>query len=211
MILRFFIFSWLLLSYLGSPAQDQVHLQTGKKIEGKVTEIDIDTVSMRIREGKNATENLKVPIYKIAYINFENGKQQFIAPDLIRLINEKVILAKVVQVGEEEIEYLDAQAESSDVESVPIKKVLNIQYGKTGDIQGFYDQIILASGKPVLGEVLEVGIDTLSYKEKPDDKKVTQTPLAEVEKVIFKNGYEQVFAHTDSAKQEKKKPWWKLW
>jgi hypothetical protein len=211
MIPRLFISLLLLLSYFVGWAQDEVHLQTGKTIKGKVTEIDIDTVSVVAQTGKKAAENLKIPKYKIAYIAFENGKQQFMAPDIIRLTNEKVILAKVVHVKEDRIEYLNAQTESSDLESVSKEKIVNIQYGKAGNIEGFYDQIILASGKTILGEVLEVDVDTLSYKEGLNTKKVNQTALSEVEKVIFRNGHEQVFAQTDSVQQENKKPWWKIW
>lgn len=211
MISRLFISLLLLLNYFVGWAQDEVHLQTGKMIEGKVTEIDIDTVILVTQAGKKASENLKIPKYKIAYIAFESGKQQFMAPDIIRLTNEKVILAKVVHVKEDKIEYLNAQNESSELEAIAKEKIVNIQYGKTGNIEGFYDQIVLAGGKTILGEVLEVDIDTLSYKEGLNAKKVNQTALAEVEKIIFRNGHEQVFAQTDSVQQENKKSWWKFW
>lgn len=211
MILRFFIVLLLSLNYFEGWTQDHVQLQTGKMIEGKVTEIDIDTVSLITQAGRKSSENLKIPKYRIAYIEFENGKQQFMAPDIIRLTNEKVILGKIVSVKEDEVEYLDAQDESSDLEYISKKKLINIQYGKTGDIEGFYDQIVLVGDKTILGEVLEVDVNAISYKEGLDAKKVNQRPLSEVKKVIFKNGHEQVFAQTDSVQQENNKPWWKFW
>jgi hypothetical protein len=180
-------------------------------IAGKVTEIDIDSISMVIQAGKKSTENLKIPKYKIAYIEFENGDQQFIAPDIIRLTNEKVVLAKVIDIREDKIEYLNAQAESSDLETIAKEKVLNIQYGKTGDIQGFYDQIVLTNGKTILGEVLEIDVDVISYKERDEVKKNSQIALSEIEEIIFKNGQKQVFLQTDSIQQENDKPWWKFW
>ena len=211
MIPRFITFSLLLLSYFGGTAQDEVHLQTGKMIEGKVMEIDIDTVSMTIHSGKKSAETLKIPKYKIAYITFENGKQQFISPDIIRLTNDKVILAKIVEIKEDGVEYMNAQTNSSTLETISKEKILNIQYGKSGDIEGFYDQIILTNGKTILGEVLEVDVNAISYKEKSEEKKINQTSLSEVEKIIFRNGHEQVFAQADSTQQENKKPWWKIW
>ncbi len=211
MVFRLLTFTLFLLCYFGGWAQDQVHLQTGKMIAGKVKEIDIDSISMTIQEGKNTTENLKIPKYKIAYIEFENGEQQFMSPDIIRLTNEKVILAKVMEVKEDKIEYLNAQVESSEPETIAKEKVLNVQYGKTGDIEGFYDQILLTNGKTILGVVQEVDVDAIFYLESADTKKNSQIALSEVEEIIFKNGHKQVFAKTDSIEQENNKQWWKFW
>ena len=205
MFFRILIFSSFLCSHFGGWAQDRIHLQTGKIIAGKVSEIDIDSINLIIQVGKKPDKNLKIPKYKIAYIKFENGDQQFMAPDIIRLTSEKVILAKVTEVQENKIEYLNAQAESSDPETIAKEKVLNIQYGKTGDIVGFYDQIVLLNGKTILGLVQEVDVDAIFYKKSAVAKQNSQVALSAVEKIIFKNGHKQVFAQKDSIQQENHK------
>ena len=211
MIFRVLAFSLFSIYCFGGWAQDQVHLQTGKMVAGKITEVDIDSINIVIQAGKKTNENLKIPKYKIAYIKFENGDKQFMAPDIIRLTNGKVTLAKVTDVKDNEIEYLNAQTETSTPETIAKEKVLNIQYGKTGNTEGFYDQIILTNGKTILGLVQEVDVEAILYKENAASEKNSQVSLSEVEEIIFKNGYKQVFAQTDSIQQENNKRWWKFW
>ncbi len=206
LVITFFM---TLFTVLCCQAQDQVHLLTGEVYEGKIEEVGIDSIRLTQTLNQKKTKEIIIPNFRVSYFQHQNGEQEFIAHDVITLKN-KVILAKIVEVTEDDVKYLDAQDNSSEIKSISQNKILSVQFGE-GEQKTLYDTIFLIDGETIKGVVVELGIDSVSFKNIKNDNTLDYIANNQVEKIIYKSGYEEVFSFDKIDKGKENKKWWKFW
>jgi len=170
--------------------QDKIRFYKGEVLEVKITEVGTDSISYLTKAGKKHETQHTISNQNVSYLEYANGDQHFIPRDIINLV-KKAKLAKILEVGEEFVTYIDILDKYYNKPKVySIKEIVSITFSN-GEILRFFDAIYPLSDELILGQIIEVDVNKILYTNTENIK--AELDLSMVEKIIFKNGTKQEF------------------
>lgn len=117
------------------------------------------------------------------------------AQDRVFLLDGEILEVLVQEIHPAEIHYAPADQPYGTVSTVPVSRILRIQYAN-GYTEWYTiptpDRVLYRNGTHERGQVLEVGWENVSFRDSTGQTRTISRDL--IDRLRFENGYEEIFA-----------------